>query len=100
MLGVSGSSKCFTKAVPTGKLQSPPSEKPMRWTPGSAIQRCFTARSDQSGEFTSYSTSPGAGVSEATSSKSPVRESEVGNEGPDPPLAVPGRYRLPVIDTR
>jgi len=46
---------------------------------GKATQRRLVAPSDQSGALTSYSTSPGAGVSVAVFANSPVPERFAGN---------------------
>src|SRR4051812_8292643 len=62
---VSCKSKCFTHAMPVGKVQFPSRLKPMVVFEGIKNQRVFDALSDQKGTFTSYPLTPALGVNGA-----------------------------------
>src|ERR1051326_2380756 len=74
-----GKSKCLMKTVPLGNDHSPVGVKWTNVFVGRAIQRVFTAPSDQSGELTMYGMRLVSGASDARSRNAPVSESNGGN---------------------
>src|SRR5690349_8067419 len=87
-----GTSKCFTKTVPPGKVHSPVGANRMVESLGTVIHLDFDAPSDQKGTFKSYGRRLVFGISVRVSLKAPVWESNFGKD----PLSVAGmeRYAL------